>query len=1423
MHHGRRGSGNGLNIVYNTHMAEPASEGPVLNAFNRRKLKTPSYCGFLIADEGAPKNGPARLQCGSDHALASGAAQRASNDIYVAVALRTDPVHPADNWQWSILEVHVLLDGEQDARGELAVISQPTAPILDSLKSSLHQRSDFNASSFTQYKIPIYIKRIEPLALSRLVIEVDADALRKHDAVQAEYSGGFLHSEAVGFGKKRKGEGEGSVQDEVSTREARGQGLGQDLRIAKAIRDALTSFRLIAIGYSIPLPLPTHPITHAAFPSARVISCNPVRQGLLCPRTSIVVRSVSKNHNKDKERVRPFTEIPDLAYSSDESSDDAISIEPPQLLHTSTLSPGGSVTPRPFGFRSNVPGTPGSTLSAYTATSAGEGMSGRGRTFKASGLLQKVPEYLLNPSPAPDEDDGARVFVEMRALVQLRCFSGDWISIEPAINGCEGYKTSLAVEALTDNSTANLKRRPVKVYGISGLVRYGMRPHHIANGKGVNGNTFKESGKLLETWLSPVLLANLGNSRFVKLSKDPILARAGQRSEQNNLSGTEISPTLPCADEVTLDRISSPLSTDKAQQGVLLSQLKLYFELRRRIHKQGDLIALEIDKCVGRLRGGVSDASDTHQDIARNLPRQHDTAAHIKSNEVAWFRISHLHIKGPPNTRSRLDDPDWFGAAYVEPTDTPIGVEQGQIPSNTDSTWEFYFGCKSSPDVAKASTPIAAALSKPPAPVVLPTQWRLQELVAASVSPSATHLNLDPTVIILHSTQRSIGKSMLAKAAASALGLHIFVIDAYDLLAEGGSAEVDLIFQARVARALSCGSAYTVLHIRQVEALTSGRMIMALRDAFSSFRAVICTTANLDSIPDDIRALFTHEIEVSAPNEDERRMILQSIITERSLQISQEVSFSSLALKTAALVAGNLIDIVDRALIACNNRLTAILAESRALCPRKPGPMMHDLLLSADPSVTSLTSSDFTNAIDAARASFSDSIGAPKIPSVSWADVGGLAHVKDAVMETIQLPLSRPELFAKGMKKRSGILFYGPPGTGKTLLAKAIATEFSLNFFSIKGPELLNMYIGESEANVRRVFQRARDARPCVVFFDELDSVAPKRGNQGDSGGVMDRIVSQLLAELDGMSDSTSASQGSASSNGGVFVIGATNRPDLLDQALLRPGRLDKLLYLGVSDTHEKQQTILSALTRKFQLHPTCDLARIAERLPFTYTGADLYALCSDAMLKAVMRSAKIIDKRAEQRSCTVPQFFDKYAVKENLEVFVEEQDFERANRELVPSVSEKELDHYQRVRERFESPEEKAPVNGGLKKGKGKVIEFTGNPPTQPMFRDQASSFLSGQARRPKAAGRADTAIRSPLGNVTRDPQTEDLNRSQHLNGRKYGSEKERHNGYDDDTDDEDEGFVTSHDFDTPDRRSSIGSGHKGFGSADNDGDSCR
>lgn len=338
----------------------------------------------------------------------------------------------------------------------------------------------------------------------------------------------------------------------------------------------------------------------------------------------------------------------------------------------------------------------------------------------------------------------------------------------------------------------------------------------------------------------------------------------------------------------------------------------------------------------------------------------------------------------------------------------------------------------------------------------------------------------------------------------------------------------------------------------------------------------------------------------------------------------------------------------------------------------------------------SITSADISTAINDARSSYSDSIGAPKIPNVSWDDIGGLQAIKNDILDTIQLPLQHPELFAQGLKKRSGILLYGPPGTGKTLLAKAVATSCSLNFFSVKGPELLNMYIGESEANVRRVFQRARDASPCVIFMDELDSVAPKRGNQGDSGGVMDRIVSQLLAELDGMSTGGSNTQ--------VYVLGATNRPDLLDPALLRPGRFDRMLYLSVPTTHPEQYSILQALTRKFKLDSNLDLVEISEMCPFNYTGADFYALCSDAMLKAMTRAADRVDRIVDDlnrspgygdhqpfpKPLTVQYYLATLATPEDIDVKVGRDDFIDALSAMKPSVSESEMRHYERVQQEF-------------------------------------------------------------------------------------------------------------------------------------------
>ncbi|XP_058410330.1 peroxisome biogenesis factor 6 isoform X2 [Diceros bicornis minor] len=304
-----------------------------------------------------------------------------------------------------------------------------------------------------------------------------------------------------------------------------------------------------------------------------------------------------------------------------------------------------------------------------------------------------------------------------------------------------------------------------------------------------------------------------------------------------------------------------------------------------------------------------------------------------------------------------------------------------------------------------------------------------------------------------------------------------------------------------------------------------------------------------------------------------------------------------------------------------------------------------------------LLAEDFGLALEQLQTAHSQAIGAPKIPSVSWHDVGGLQEVKKEILETIQLPLEHPELLSLGLR-RSGLLLHGPPGTGKTLLAKAVATECSLTFLSVKGPELINMYVGQSEENVREVFARARAAAPCIIFFDELDSLAPSRGRSGDSGGVMDRVVSQLLAELDGLHSTQD-----------VFVIGATNRPDLLDPALLRPGRFDKLVFVGASEDRASQLRVLSAITRKFKLEPSVSLVNVLDRCPPQLTGADLYSLCSDAMTAALKRKVRDLEEGLEPGSSAL---------------LLTMEDLLQAAARLQPSVSEQELLRYKRIQRKF-------------------------------------------------------------------------------------------------------------------------------------------
>ncbi|KAI4349624.1 hypothetical protein L6164_010189 [Bauhinia variegata] len=432
---------------------------------------------------------------------------------------------------------------------------------------------------------------------------------------------------------------------------------------------------------------------------------------------------------------------------------------------------------------------------------------------------------------------------------------------------------------------------------------------------------------------------------------------------------------------------------------------------------------------------------------------------------------------------------------------------------------------------------------------------------------------------------------------------------------------------------------------------------------------LIAAADSSEGLPSTIRRCFSHEVNMGPLTEEQRaEMLSQSLQSVPGL--FSETDPESFVKEVVGQTSGFM-----------PRDMCALIADAGAnLFPRSTAAVDNDKPEDIDGSLNSKVipdskhgkdspqvpqKEDLMKALERSKKRNASALGTPKVPNVKWEDVGGLEDVKKSILDTVQLPLLHKDLFASGLRKRSGVLLYGPPGTGKTLLAKAVATECSLNFLSVKGPELINMYIGESEKNVRDIFQKARSARPCVIFFDELDSLAPARGASGDSGGVMDRVVSQMLAEIDGLNDSTQD----------LFIIGASNRPDLIDPALLRPGRFDKLLYVGVNSDASYRERVLKALTRKFKLHQDVSLYSIAKKCPPNFTGADMYALCADAWFQAAKRKVLSADP---EPSC-------KDDLQEADSVVVEYSDFVQVLVELTPSLSMAEIKKYEQLRDQFE------------------------------------------------------------------------------------------------------------------------------------------
>eukprot|EP00754_Rhynchopus_humris_P041475 Rhum_TRINITY_DN25040_c0_g1::Rhum_TRINITY_DN25040_c0_g1_i1::g.181007::m.181007/K13339/PEX6, PXAAA1; peroxin-6 len=372
-----------------------------------------------------------------------------------------------------------------------------------------------------------------------------------------------------------------------------------------------------------------------------------------------------------------------------------------------------------------------------------------------------------------------------------------------------------------------------------------------------------------------------------------------------------------------------------------------------------------------------------------------------------------------------------------------------------------------------------------------------------------------------------------------------------------------------------------------------------LKEVFNSVAhpVVLCCACTLGgSVPSSISSLFQKTIMVGSPSAAEREAFFVDNVRD-TMNVSKAVLPEGFAKLTAGLSVLGMEQVASSAVKHALTRVTQHLASSKTT-----------LLAGASDAGILLEFSDFAAAVSGYSKAHQISVST-NVQKVSWKDIGGLKEAKEEILECIHLPLTQPQLFSdSGLKPRVGILMYGPPGCGKTLLAKGVATECGLNFISVKGPEMLNMYVGESEKNIRELFAKARKAAPCVVFFDELDALVPNRGAKGDSGGVMDRIVAQLLTEVDSLGDP----------NEFVFIIGATNRPDLIDQSLLRPGRFDRCVYLGVASSTPEQATILKAQTRKMALHPDVSFHDLASRMPKTFSGADLYALTSEALMLAM-------------------------------------------------------------------------------------------------------------------------------------------------------------------------------------------------------------
>ncbi len=488
------------------------------------------------------------------------------------------------------------------------------------------------------------------------------------------------------------------------------------------------------------------------------------------------------------------------------------------------------------------------------------------------------------------------------------------------------------------------------------------------------------------------------------------------------------------------------------------------------------------------------------------------------------------------------------------------------------------------------------------------------------------------------------GKTLLAKAVANESGANFYSINGPEIMSMWyGKSEENLrqIFEEAEKNAPS------IIFIDEIDAIAPKReevhgevekrivsQLLTLMDGLKGRGEVIVigATNRPDALDPALRrpGRFDRELEIGVPDKDARLEILQ--IHSRNMPLADDVDLKEIAEKTHGYVGADLEALCKEAAMSALRR---VLPDIMALKEGEeiPKEILEKLVV---------TKEDFEHALGRVEPSAMREV-LVEVPEVKWDDIGGLENVKQQLKEVVEWPLKYPHVFERmGIKPPKGVLLYGPPGTGKTLLAKAVANESGANFISIKGPELLSKWVGESERRLRETFKRAKQVAPCIIFFDEIDAITSTRGIK--STETMNTLVSQLLTEMSGIEDIE-----------GVVVLAATNRPDLIDMSLLRPGRFDRQIYVPTPDEKARLE-ILKVHTRNMPLAKDVKLEEIAKKTE-GYSGADLEALCREAAMIALRENLeskevkrKHFDKALEMIKPSIPKevtkWYEKYTKK---------------------------------------------------------------------------------------------------------------------------------------------------------------------------------